>query len=275
MVLQEDERLHSSRFSARYSTICSARAVALDAERLSPRRRVLQRKDGRARATFPDLAAVDAEVAEREHLLRLLLRTHDSLERRVAGLVDRVGDADHGRERRADHVVAELGLTAAVHCAVGHRQLGDLRHHRPAQPFGHRRPQHRALGVARILAEEDEVGRLTLEHGGEHSARRERVGAGGGVVADEDRPVGAHRERLAHGVAGGRRPHCHEHHLAVAPGLLEAQRLLDGVRVEGVERALAGAVEPLRRRVDPLRRGVRDLLHTDGDLHAGPDSRDS
>ena len=64
---------------------------------------------------------------------------------------------------------------AAAHGAVLHCQLGDLRHHRPTQPLGDRRPQHRALGVARVLAEEDEVGRLTLEHGGEHTAGRQCV----------------------------------------------------------------------------------------------------
>src|SRR3954447_4842556 len=40
----------------------------------------------RPRATEPDLAGVDAEVAQRHRLQRLLLRRHDALEGGVAGL---------------------------------------------------------------------------------------------------------------------------------------------------------------------------------------------
>jgi hypothetical protein len=63
------------------------------------------------------------------------------------------------------------------------------------------------------------------------------------------------------------RPHGHEDDLP-ALGLLDPERLLDGVQVGRVERRLAGAVEPLRRRVDPLVHGrIRHLLDADGDLH--------
>ena len=70
------------------------------------------------------------------------------------------------------------------------------------------------------------------------------------VVGDEHRAVGAHRQRLAQRVGRLRRAHRDEDDLALAAGVLEPQRLLDGVRVERVQRALARAVEPLRRRVD-------------------------
>ena len=56
--------------------------------------------------------------------------------------------------------------------------------------------------------------------------------------------------------------------LTLAGRVLQPQRLLDRIRVEGVQRALAGPVEPLRAWIDALvRRGVRHLFHADGDLH--------
>ena len=88
-------------------------AVVLDLARVAARRRVGEREHLGARALLAGLGGVEAEVAERELLLRLRLRAHDPLERRVARLVDRVGDRDDGRERRADDVVAELGLALA------------------------------------------------------------------------------------------------------------------------------------------------------------------
>ena len=58
----------------------------------------------------PTAPASTPEIGEGDDLLRLLLGAHDPLERRVARLVDRVGDGDDGRKRRLDHVVAVLGL---------------------------------------------------------------------------------------------------------------------------------------------------------------------
>ena len=50
--------------------------------------------------------------------------------------------------------------------------------------------------------------------------------------------------------------------------LLDPERLLDGVDVGRVERALARPVEPVGRGVEPSDGGcVGNLLHTDGDLH--------
>ena len=51
-----------------------------------------------------------ADVGRGEHLLRLRLRAHDPLERRVARLVDRVRHGDDRGQRRAQRLVAELGL---------------------------------------------------------------------------------------------------------------------------------------------------------------------
>src|SRR4051795_7726327 len=55
--------------------------------------------DGGPGRVEPDLARVDAQVAERPGLERLLLRGHDALERRVAGLAGLVGDREDDRQR--------------------------------------------------------------------------------------------------------------------------------------------------------------------------------
>src|SRR6266480_2542896 len=81
-----------------------ARAVVLDLDRVAARGRIAERVDLRARASLAYFARLEPEVAERDRLLRLLLRAHDPLQRRVARLVDRVRDRDDGRERRLDHV---------------------------------------------------------------------------------------------------------------------------------------------------------------------------
>ena len=66
----------------------------------------------------PTRSASMPDVARRLDLQRLLLGAHDRLQRRVARLVDRVADRDHGRELDVHRVVAVLGLTLAAQRAV-------------------------------------------------------------------------------------------------------------------------------------------------------------
>ncbi len=100
------------------------------------------------------------------------------------------------------------------------------------------------------------------------------------VAGDEHGAVGAEREGLTERPHRGLGAHAEHDDLAICTGgaLLETQSLLHRVRVERVQRALARAVEPARRRIDATSGGrVRDLLDADGDLHlelpSGPPAR--
>ena len=273
--LEVDERAghQTSLFSARYSTILSA---ALPSSSIRTWSLLAGGGATRAhdspRARFTDRVGVDPDVGERDDLLRLRLRPHDPLERGVARLVDRVRHGNEGRQRRRDHVVAELRLPLAGEAAAVDRELGDLRDHRSPQPVRDGRPEHGAVGVARLLPEEHELRLLPLERFRERVARREKIRAGCRLVGDEHGAVGAHRERLAERVHRLLRPE-RDHHDLAALRLLESKCLLDGIDVRGVERALPRAVETVRPRVEPLvDGGVRDLLDADGDLHAADSS---
>jgi hypothetical protein len=178
---------------------------------------------------------------------------------------------DHRGERCLDHVVPELRLPLATDQAVRERQLGYLRDQRATQPVRERGPEDGPVRVVGLLAEEDQVGLLPLERLRERVARGDEVGACRGVVGHEHDPIGAHRERLPERIERSRRPERDEHDLRRGVVPLQPQGLLDGVRVEGIQRRLAGPVEPFRPRVDAPRL-LGHGLYADGDLHPAADS---
>src|SRR5439155_13423370 len=92
--------------------------VIVDLPGVPARRRLVERVDLRLRALLAGAVGLDAEVGQRERLMRLRLRTHDPLQRRVARYVDRVGDGHDCGQPRLDHVVAELRLALDRHLAV-------------------------------------------------------------------------------------------------------------------------------------------------------------
>ena len=177
-------------------------------------------------------------------------------------------------QRRLDHVVAELGLALAAHLAVRVLELGDLRDQRALQPVGDRGPEHGAVGVVRLLAEEDEVGALALERGREHAAGGDEVRAGGGLVA----------RRARRGRRPSRAPCASPR--APSPGPSETITTSpspaasfsfsasstafasNGFSAPSPERS-SRFVEGSMRRVGGR---LRDVLGADGDLHAGRDS---
>ena len=127
----------------------------------------------------PTWSAVDPDVAGGLGVERLLLRPHDRLQRRVAGLVDRVADGDHGGQVDLDRVIAVLGLALADELAVLDVDLDHLGQRRHLQVVGDDGADRVALAVVGLLAEQDEVGLLGLEH------LRERVAGGADVGALE------------------------------------------------------------------------------------------
>ncbi len=217
----------------------------------------------------PTLPAVDADVAGGLRVERLLFRAHDRFQARVARLVDRVADADHGRQLDLDGVVAVLGLALAAQLAVGDVDLDHLRQRGHLQVVGDDGADRVALAVIGLLAQQDQIRALRLKHLRQRVAGGADVGAGQRVVGEVDRAIGAERDRLVQGA--DRRVGAHRHRDDLLdrdrPTLLDLHSRLEGVRVEGVEVFLAAAIQTHRVRVDALlNRGVRDLLDQDADL---------
>ena len=98
-----------------------------------------------------------------------------------------------------------------------------------------------ALAVVRLLAEQDQVGRLGLEHLRQRVAGGADVGAGKRVVAEVNRAIGAESDRLVQRALGGVGTHRHRDDLLDLDGaaLAELHRGLDPVGVEWVEVSLA------------------------------------
>ena len=229
-----------------------------------------------ARVVVADAAGLDADVAGAERLERLLLRAHDRLQRRVARLVDRVADRDHGRQLDHHGVVAVLGLALAAQLAVLDVDLDHLRQRRHPQVVGHDGADRVALAVVGLLAEQDEVRALLGQRLRERVARAVDVGAGERLVGEVQRAVGAERDGLVERAHGGLRAHRDGDDLVDVDGatLLELHGRLDGVGVERVQVLLTRAVQSAGRGIDALLDGgVRHLFDEDADLHGlGPPS---
>ena len=136
------------------------------------------------------------------------------------------------------------------------------------EALGDHRRHHGHARVGRLAAEDDQVGVAALDRRGQRQGGGHGVRAVQAVVDDVHAGVGAHRQRLADGVGGLGRTHGQDDHLA-AVRLDQPQGLLDRVLVDlihhGVHRAAVQRVVGGAERL--LRPAVRDLLHTDNDLH--------
>ncbi len=126
-----------------------------------------------------------------------------------------------------------------------------------------------ALAVIGLLAEQDQVRALGLEHLGQRVAGGADVGAGEGIVGEVHGAIGSERDRLVQSADGGVGAHRHGDDFLDRDraALLDLHGGLDGVCVEGVQVLLAAAVQPHRAGVDALLNGgVRNLLDQDADL---------
>ena len=138
---------------------------------------------------------------------------------------------------------------------------------------GHHCADRVALAVIALLAQQDQVGRLGLEHLRQGVARGADVGAGECVIAEVDRAVRAERDCLVQGACGGLGAHRHGDDLVDldGPALANLHRSFDSVRVEWIQVPLTRAVKALRAGIDPLRdSGVRHLLDKTADLQVVP-----
>ena len=265
VVLQEDERLHSSfRLLQERDQLLGRGPVVLDLLRVAARRRRAEAEHGGLRAPVGG----DAEVGERDHVLRLRLRAHDPLERRVARLVDRVRDRHDCRERGPDPVVAVLGLALDGDAAV-RRRGAPTPARRPAsgaarrrRPRGRRRRSPRPAGrTGRAPATR---ARARPRARATSSTRSAPSTAASATSTTRSAPI-ASVLRSDSSVRSGPIDT-----ITTSPSpqlVLDAQSLLDRVQVELVERAGAGTIEPQGLRVDPLRGAVGHLFDADRDLH--------
>ena len=116
VVLEEDEGAHSELpLGEEVDDLLGGAMPSSSILRVSPRGGGSFRRETTVRdPDSPTRPLRRPRSASETVLLRLLLGAHDPLQRRVARLVDRVGDGDDGRQRRLDHVVAELGLPLAA-----------------------------------------------------------------------------------------------------------------------------------------------------------------
>ena len=109
-----------------------------------------------------------------------------------------------------------------------------------AWPPTHQRRQHLpglvGVVVDRLLAQEHQVGSLLARERLEHLGDAQRLGAA--VMLHQDRPVGAHGQRLAQRVLGLGRANRNGDDLGGDALLLEPDRLLEGDLVERVHRHL-------------------------------------
>ena len=115
------------------------------------------RRDLLAGAGPADLVGREAEVGDGHLVDRLVLRRHDPLERRVAGL-DHTGGHAHDRGQRGlDLVEAGLGLALDGDLAVTHLHVLGERQRRPAEQLGDLPRDGAGVAVGRLGGGEHEL----------------------------------------------------------------------------------------------------------------------
>src|SRR5690606_35881857 len=237
-------------------------------------------ENARARAGVADERRVDAEVGEAPRLHGARARRHDELEVGHARVVRVVGDRHDGGQRRLEDLLYAVELArdargARARLALDLEPPGE-RELREVELGGQERRDDGAQAVERGHARHDDVHRGLVREaahrGGEHARGAEVVGARDRVVAHAHAAVRAELVRAAHGAVGVRPGHREHDDLAglalvLRQRLLEAQRGLDRVLVELVERALVGPAHDAPVLEAPVRVDVRDVLHGDDDPH--------
>ena len=205
--------------------------------------------------------------------MRLALGTHNRGQRRIARVVDCVGDRDDTRQLGLDGVVARLDLALDRHAAIGQRDRGGLRNARHLEQLGDQTSHHVALAVGSLLSEQDQVERFALQCGGQYACGPQQVAASSGLVGDVDRTIATLGKRAINRSTSALRCHRHDRDLGVGRRpFLDLNRCLNGMTVVRIQRVLAATHKPVRAIINPLHRGgVWYFLHADRDSH-GPAS---
>jgi len=176
---------------------------------------------------------IDAEVAERQRIERLLLRLHDLGQLDVARLVQAQIRRDHGGQVDLDGLETCVDFTRDAR--GGAREL-DLRGERRLRTVPQRSQHLTGLVVVvvdALLAEQHDLRLLALDELQEHARSGERLERR--VRLHEDRPIGAHRKAGAQLLLGVGGTDARNDHFRGAAFLFDAQRLLEGDLVEGVD----------------------------------------
>ena len=137
---------------------------------------------------------VDAVIARRLGRERLRLGLHDVGQRGIARLVQAQVGGDYRRQVELHRLEPAIDL-ARDGRAVGHLDLRRERALRPAEQRREHLPGRIIVVVDRLLAEDDQLRLLLLGDLGEDLGDGERLDLLVGL--DEDRAVGAHRQRGA------------------------------------------------------------------------------
>jgi len=143
-------------------------------------------------------------------------------------------------------------------------------HRGKSENFSHLLGDGSGVAVGGFGCGDDQVGATELLHcGGEHFCRGERITSLQGGVGDKNTLDGAHGQRGTH--TGGFTIGCHgdEADLATTGGIDKLQCHLHAVGVGVVEDQFSVTLQGVGCAVERTRRGgVRNLLHTDDDVHS-------
>src|SRR5207247_719248 len=147
-------------------------------------------------------------------------------------------------------------------------QLGNLGHHGKAQPVGDGGCENRSIGVSGLLSEQSEVKFLVLDDLCEDVASHQQIGSSCVLIAEEKGAVATHRESPQQRLPGSLRPERDSYDLGYAEGLLDTNRFLDSMQIEGVDHERPASVNPHREGIKFCTARLRNSLDANRDPHS-------
>ena len=201
-----------------------------------------------------------------QHLERLFLRLQDIRQLDVTRLVQSQVTREYRRQLDLQHFESRIDLARHDGAALAELDFGGEGRLRSVP----QRCQHRSgltvVVVDGLLAEDYGKGLLTLNQ--RRNTWATSSGSSARVAADQQRAVGAHRERGAQLLLRVRRSDTGNDHLLGRTALLDAQRLLERDLVEGVDAHLY----PIERNAAAVRLDANPRARIDHALDADQDA---